>query len=131
MDKLKVYPVMLPTKNNSRLFIRNGEIEYASTGALLAYDPPKWLTQHLYFISDIEIKEGDWVLEKETGKVTKIVHTAGVTKYGKKIEATTDPLLGLPFIPQSFIDEYVKAQGEIEYAYQDGVIIIYTLKDFL
>ena len=82
------------------------------------------------------IKEGDWFLSD--GRIS-IIHSPmynvekciGVDNewiYGNingkdlgnnpnfsfKIEATTDPSLNLPLIPQSFVDKYVEKQGKIE-----------------
>jgi hypothetical protein len=110
--------------------------------------------QHLYILSDEEIKEGDWIYEKSLSKesifqiykrddklcffrftnvpiwLDKSSHNA------KKIIATTDLSLsmcnksthdrhldcnGIASIPESFIKEYVKAQGKI-----DEVLVEYT-----
>lgn len=58
---------------------------------------------YIYFVSDEEIKKGDFVIEDITGKITKIEHELGTTKFGKKIEATTDMTLNLPLIPKGFV----------------------------
>lgn len=80
----------------------------------LGYQP-----QHLYLVSDMEIKEGDWCYHRShepytVGKASKqtIMHWGC-----KKIEATTDKSLGLPLIPQSFIEEYVQKQRNIGKVY--------------
>ena len=109
--------------------------------------------QHLYLISDREIKMDDWYMD-DTNAVRKcIVDDKGYwskrTHY-KKIEATTDSSLSLPIIQQSFIEKYVSAQGEIdavniemEFGYpdtpytgsyipklrEDGTVVIETVKD--
>ena len=92
--------------------------------------------QHLYFVSNDEIKEGDWVIadyiESPDGNripntlcrvsscYTESMGFLGKRNVGtnleqqdfienaKKVIATTDKLLGLPQIPQSFIESYVK-----------------------
>jgi len=74
--------------------------------------------QHLYFISNEEIKEGDWVyhyLNNELYQLFGIYKLYPVKlEFIKKIVATTDPSLGLPAIQQSFLKKYVTAQGKID-----------------
>lgn len=74
------------------------------------------VVQHLYFTSD-EIKEGDWYID-DASQVRKSITSnkdwwLSRTSY-KKIIACTDPSLKLPLIPQSFLREYVKHNGDIE-----------------
>ena len=90
--------------------------------------------QHLYFISDEKPKEGDWCILLDNhyinGGVGKYNEKKAIdyglhnTKFFRKIVATTDKSLTLfnnihdatiylPQIPQSFIEEYVKA-GSID-----------------
>ena len=53
---------MLPTTQDSWLCLKDGELVNANDGGcMLGYDPPRWLTQHIYITSNEEIKEGDWV----------------------------------------------------------------------
>ena len=92
--------------------------------------------QHLYIVSDAEIKEGDWVYYIKDNKVGKISNYI-VRDWIKKIEATTDTSLNfsdkgstllnhsrygingkegicdIPQIPTSFLEAYVKAEGKI------------------
>ena len=86
---------MLPTEEPSLLAINNGNIRYAnfnlSPGATLLY-------QHLYFTTDEEIKEGDWVVqqfEKQDADVCQI--TNGEYEIApdiqRKIIASNDPKL--------------------------------------
>jgi hypothetical protein len=72
--------------------------------------------QHIYFISNRKIKEGDHIH-------FNVGCAAGIRQVDKedcnddccfKIEATTDPSLNLPLIPQSFIEKYVEKQGKID-----------------
>lgn len=92
---------------------------------------------HLYFVSDREIKEGDWFLSDDRltiytpaeYKVQKCIKIQNGWIYRHisqpdesynpdwsfKIEITTDSTLGLPLIPQSFVEKYVAKQGGIEY----------------
>lgn len=72
---------------------------------------------HLYFTSTEPIKEGNWIC-----KVGEFVRKAGQDEiayiaidkdYFKKVEATTDPTLGLPLIPNTWLkDKYVPSSGE-------------------
>lgn len=79
--------------------------------------------QHLYIVSDDEIKEGDWCYDRLTGifqygvspvelldvskkiiaTIDKSLIPNGVTAYGKKLNLFT-----LPQIPESFLIEYCK-----------------------
>ena len=74
--------------------------------------------KHLYLVSDREIKEGEWnnidkVIQKTNKRQSEMTNKE-LFNYGiGKIEATTDSCLNLPLIPQSFIEEYVKAEGKI------------------
>lgn len=74
--------------------------------------------QHLYLVSDREIKTGDYYCYKNSIPVKRLEkETVPITKDYKKVEASTDPSLGLPLIPKSFIEEYVEKQGKIENVY--------------
>jgi len=84
------------------------------------FDGGIWQPQQLLVLSDEEIKEGDWVICINNGvnhyKViqNKIPSAFQDVEGWKKIIASTDPSLGLPAIPQSFIEKYVIANGEID-----------------
>lgn len=150
MDKLLCSVIMLPT-NEVPSYPWLSKLQHDK------FDRKKgWITmmihedhnlelQHLYLVSDREIKEGDYVVDQwykeNVMLVSKIEHTYGLdpeehrgakehhtftdkrTNYihhifqHRKIEATTDKSLGLPLIPQVFIQEYVKQQGEIDKVY--------------
>jgi len=105
----------------------------------------KWwdvTSQHLYLISNENIKKGDWCinekypdkpfkninLEKGQGAI-KIVATTD-TKLKVKCKKSTKIIgqkiiVSLPQIPQSFLEEYCKQGGidevELEYEYVDGL----------
>lgn len=114
-EKLEVYPVILPVDGG---FYSYGSIMLDNRGPYL------WLnrseacndyfhkSQHLYLISDQKIKLFDWAISD--GVVVKYNGLHWYEIGDKKIEATTDPSLGLPLIPQSFIEKYVKKQGKID-----------------
>lgn len=69
--------------------------------------------QHLYIISDDEIKKGDWVIEYQPkdnlGELHQI-HNEYVLSPNiqKKVIATTDTTLELPRLSQQFIEEYIE-----------------------
>lgn len=91
--------------------------------------------QHLYFTTDEEIKEGDYCVAYQTilsnnnqnhyireSYIDIVIFTERKIKTSgrydtidcKKIVASTDPSLGLPAIPQSFLQDYVKNNGKID-----------------
>jgi hypothetical protein len=110
-DKLKCKVILLPTKGASQIgLFKSGTLLYYK-----GYTRKEETSQHLYFVSDREIKEGDWTMNKQYKEVEHItvdIHTS--TCGCKKIEATTDALLNLPLIPQSFIAKFVEEQGNIK-----------------
>ena len=78
---------------------------------------------HLYFTSNDEIKEGDPIYSPISKRVFTSVDGSYLKQVenpiDKKIIATTDPKLGLPQIPQSFIEYYVKNPvDEVELEYE-------------
>jgi len=78
----------------------------------------EWEVQHLYILSDDEIKKGDWVMDNRKSCVNMIhqisCHVSGNVN---KIIASTNSMANelsiegnignMPSIPQSFIDKYV------------------------
>jgi len=98
-----------------------------------------WKPQHLYFISNDEIKEGDWCFDISIEKIfqakeghLKIIKVAKHIGVGvRKVVASTDKSLEisstgytedrartfyskLPIIPQSFIEKFGESNGKIE-----------------
>ena len=75
-------------------------------------DESKYKFYALYFVSDREIKEGDYYRRfKSTTITNKPTGHSGCDC--KLIEATTDASLNLPLIPESFIEAYIAKQGDI------------------
>jgi len=124
--------VMLPTENESNLCID------LSCNELNYFTPEGTSTkhtecQHLYFVSDEEIKEGDWYIYG--GTVCYCKNEEYIEKLHKSVEkapivATSDPALTtskqesvdgyllvtlvhnkLPQIPESYIKKYVEGNG--------------------
>ena len=135
MEKLKCRVIMLLTENESNLFIKTNSVlplEFNIHLPLTGIKYKGWKYQHLYFISDREIKEGDWFIFQNL-EIRKCIDVDGKfincrsnsstkdftsvhSDFCSKIEASTDPSLNLPLIPQSFIEEYVAKQGKIDEA---------------
>ena len=124
MLKCKVF--MLPTEKASSL-VRHQQKNIIDQ-IILYDDGPRsckhsdgFAQQYLYFTSDREIKEGDYFIEfyenfpNRVLKAPKPLHDKTIIKdVDFKIEATTDPSLRLPLIPQLFIEVYVEKQGKID-----------------
>lgn len=102
----EVEVVMLPaTETNQITFVKHtqgkniGKLQIPIAGGeyrrLLSYD---FEPQHLYFLSDEEIKEGDWCIN-DLNVLVQVTYKNGasvnnVKKHCKKIIATTDKWLG-------------------------------------
>lgn len=100
-----------------------GRISLSNDGEYLYPDDRAKNNQHLYIISDDEIKEGDWYID-DTNLVRQSITSDkdywNRRKDYKKIVATTDKLIFnnqglqqyLPQLPESFIQAYIKAYNE-------------------
>lgn len=132
--EIKHQVVILPTEKASKVWIQNDTsiLHYAN---IEGNNCKEHSNQHLYILSDEEIKEGDWVTDsilqpiKLTRSHIDLLEDDSETKETcKKIIATTNPelheisnsapgfnfpdKLGLPQIPQSFLPIYIKAYNE-------------------
>jgi hypothetical protein len=76
-------PLILGTSKNGKLAISNSSI---CNGAYIQ-------NQHLYFLSDDEIKEGDWKYDTFHKEISQVKSLNSISKYDKKIIATTDSSL--------------------------------------
>lgn len=132
--------VMLPTEK-ARIAYVLGSLQYAPKTDWTQEDD--LYPQHLYFVSDEDIKEGDWCIIDlaENSRVVKVKSLSGnhpifnvdiedgYAKLSslKKIVATTNPDLwhlktphkdaanpSVPKIPLSFVEVFAKEQGKIE-----------------
>ena len=70
------------------------------------------LPQHLYFLSNEEIKNGDYVIDSMGELFGPYEKGDIIGKEAKKIIATTDIPLQLPQLSKSFIQAYIKAFNE-------------------
>lgn len=123
-------PVMLPVKDStSPIWIDDVGIIRFTTN-VQTYHPIGH--QHLYLVSDEEIKEGDWFrsassivkcVRREVYRPTTAQKSVNslyddqgrewFSDDSQKVKSTTDKSLFLPLIPSSFIEEYVAKQGNI------------------
>lgn len=114
--------VMLPTNEKSHIYYTKSINKLGYVTGHNKEDLKQFLNQnntqnqHLYILSNEEIKKGDWCYSicnqynwKYTGDILEI---DSLELY--KIIASTDPLLNLPKPSQSFIKKYCKSNGEID-----------------
>ena len=130
--------VMLPTEKSSDIILRTrGNVIHQRKYYGTAWEDMGDVYQHLYFLSDDEIKEGDWCYD-EYNKVVFQNNSSGTPGASKKIIATTDRL-EIPYqfdkwsiIPQpseGFIQKFVDSYNSgnpitevmVEYDFIRGV----------
>lgn len=103
MTWIKREVVILPAKK-SRMALYDGVLgkkrKYAEDYSVI-------IPQHLYIISDEEIKEGDWCVNPNT-TIVQYRQRFRDKEILKQIIATTDEGLGLPTISIEFIEQYIK-----------------------
>jgi hypothetical protein len=126
MTTLDCQVVMLPTEKSNMCHLtgidnikewniapnRNAFITNKSHGIILQpFD--------IYLTTDEPIQEGDWYYNTTDDRIdtTKWAHILTLINQhpkAEKIIASTDPSLGLPGIPESFLERYVAANGNID-----------------
>lgn len=119
--------VMLDTDKRSCLFInkRSNQLQYYFKGNA----PNNAKHQYLYFLSNEDIKEGDYVIDSMGELFGPYEKGDIIGKEAKKIIATTDIPLQLPQPSKSFIQAYIKAYNEgkpitkvlVEYIYPNTI----------
>ncbi len=83
------------------------------------YDSPNphWQAQHLYILSDREIKAGDWYMD-DAGQVRQPVTLDAdywaVRKHYKRIEAAHPEISGTPAISAEFLALYAEKGGSVK-----------------
>lgn len=105
--------VMLPTKKHDFNGLWKDKNHHLYYGMSLSEFQP----QHLYFISDDDIKEGDYVYESYSMTISQYVRRTGdaIPQMHFKVVAATDPSLSLPSIPEEWIrTKYVPSNGAIK-----------------
>ena len=150
MEKLKCKVRMLPTEKAYKggiLKDPDSAGEYLRICNNSKYPYFQLKPQHLYFTSDREIKEGDWMYSPKDNTVY-CASNMGILAGDFKIEATTNSSMNIPPIPTSFIKKYVESQGikevmiemtnthvpdgwnhEVPKLRKDGTIIVHKIKD--
>ncbi len=149
MEKFKkVQIVLLPTQNKTNALWSYKERRLYSNEDSNLNDEDYTTCYHLYFLSDDDIKEGDWCYNPQNAnKIFRVTDLEWINKINikysnvvKKIITTTNTLLtnetfqyygmscfkgvsSLPQPSQDFIDEYVKA-------YNDGMITTGVLVEY-
>jgi hypothetical protein len=134
-------PVMLPSSTPDYVCI--GGVAKLSNGELykVPFKPDRGvsligsISQHLYITSTRPAKDGEWILLNNN--VIKKIEGISHEGVDRKIEATTDPELtkgwiqdndpekksthtdivtmnGVPSIPDSFVEEWVRQKGQIK-----------------
>jgi len=115
----KVQVVMLPTNEKANLFIDKNQLLYFPDHKRSYVEWKDVQYQHLYFLSNEEIKEGDWVYNSISKEIYQFKENH--VDYENKIIATTDSSLKihpmqmntphydyLPEPSQSFLEVYVR-----------------------
>lgn len=130
--------IMLPTAKDEVRLLTIKYMDQDSSGvSFIANSPGE--PRHLYFVSYETPKEGDWFIANEAARKCIRIEEGNypyVTIQGNeevkhfhtwktKIIASSDQSLGLPLIPQSFIEQYVKAEGKIDEVYVETEILGY------
>jgi len=150
MEKLKCKVRMLPTEKAYKggiLKDPDSAGEYLRICNNSKYPYFQLKPQHLYFTSDREIKEGEWMYSPKDNTVY-CASNMGILAGDFKIEATTNSSMNIPPIPTSFIKKYVESQGikevmiemtnthvpdgwnhEVPKLRKDGTIIVHKIKD--
>lgn len=126
------------TNNLNDIVLNSNKTRLATLNPLTIDSKQPCTNQHLYILSNDEIKEGDWCISmnlayKKPFQCTNLLYAK---EYNcKKILATTDTSLKLPQIPTTFIQQYIDAYnngnviekclmkvefGEISESYFDG-----------
>ncbi len=124
-NSLNCKVIMLPTEKESSLGLNKNTNKLYLTGRAVSHE-----SQHIYLVSDRDITEYDWITDGLNVVQAKL---SSVASCWAKIEATTDASLGhwkevmnnnnegdtdtlfpLPQIPQSFIEDFVKSEGNID-----------------
>ena len=95
----------------SKLILSNVNAQHGNTTPL---EQQLWKgnleLQHLYITSDEEIKKNDWCYNSKRKSIELGKYMIGTNEFifCKKIIATTDTSLGLPQLPQQFIEKYIE-----------------------
>ena len=116
-EKGQIYIASHDTSTNYKLRISKG-----NPNSPTSYRK-ECLRQHLYFVSDREIK-GNVYMDKynnlivltheERKQFDSEIRSLWLKKMYFNVEASTDETLGSPLIPQTFLEKYVEKKGDIK-----------------
>lgn len=114
--KKKYKVVMLPTDEVSKILIEDRVLKSNPSGIEVGGNVKY---QHIYILSDEDIKEGDWYINFETEDFYQCINEDFITCPSyifRKIIASSNESLGLPRPSNEFLKIYCKAGGinEIE-----------------
>lgn len=108
--------IMLPTEKATAGCILADQVMHKLRinikGEDYQYSPKNFIPQHLYILSNEEIKKGDWVIDYRT--MVPLVHQFSIDFKDdkvKKIIASTDPELKLPRPSDAFLKAYCEKGG--------------------
>ena len=135
--ELKRNVVMLPTNQRANLAFNqiNSRLLYDNDSTIDRV-LPHCTYQHLYILSDEEIKEGDWVIPNDKNYANRPWKYSpapcpmpywGCADNCKKIIATTDKSPGLPSPSPEFVQAYIKSYNagnpitEVMVEYEDDI----------
>ena len=105
------------TKTSSNLYIYKGvEWVYVSKPRDHKEGVRTYINQHIYVVDDVNtpINGGDWMyIVSDIGdtyieECPKFLNIIYVQK--RKIIASTDPSMGLPLLPKSFVDDFIASE---------------------
>ena len=109
---------ILPTEDASHIFMLDNALRYSKIKTKVE-KPNSNQCYNLYFTTDEEIKEGDWVMNLNGDTIYQHFGNGGDFEQWNKIIATTDPELELPQPSQAFIKAYCEQGGfdevDVEY----------------
>ena len=131
-NRKRVQVHMLPTEDKtSQIHLEKDTKELVYSLHNLYYRANNYQTQHLYFTTDEEIKEGDWMMNLNGDKIYQHFGNGGDFEQWNKIIATTDPELELPQPSQAFIKAYCEQGGfdEVDVEYEINPILDLEILD--
>ena len=107
--------VMLATDKKSNIMMWNerGQKKDLFNFLPLNIHESKVVYQHLYFLSNEEIKGGDWYFDPYENKILQCLsHMVYINTMMRKVIATTDTSLRLPQPSKEFIQAFTKSYNE-------------------
>jgi hypothetical protein len=154
--KTQVNVVTLPTEKASHIGFytdpKDTRLYFNSSKTPLLKNQPNWKPQHLYFLSDDEIKEEDWCYDTLRNIISKCIeiipkdikpndylvfegNMGNPRDTYKKIIATTDESLGLPRPSNEFLKKFCELGGVdkvlVEYEIIDSQIWLKNQQNFI